>query len=297
MSRYCLFLLVQIDEFSSSSHLLTPLFLTSLPSYSSQPMVSVYTDPSIVGKVLCDEIAACARKSITEKGNFYLAVPGGSVLKLLSGLTTSAMDVDWSKVFLFYVNHKCVPMTDATATHLKAKTLFLDALKVPQKNVADLSSDNKDTKGHDSDAHNYEKKLKSCGIPISKANNLPIFDFMLIGMGKDGHIGSLYPNRNEVLQTDKWVLTVDKKTPASITLSLPIMNNAIETRIVLMVLLERFLQYFSFDYLLGLSSFTLRLHSFTQGADKAEAALIGITKSKTPTDFPVCGIKSDGTVW
>jgi hypothetical protein len=33
------------------------------------------------------------------------------------------------------------------------------------------------------------------------------------------------------------------------------------------------------------------------GADKAEAALIGITKSKTAGDFPVCGVKSAGTTW
>jgi 6-phosphogluconolactonase/glucosamine-6-phosphate isomerase/deaminase len=35
---------------------------------------------------------------------------------------------------------------------------------------------------------------------------------MLLGMGKDGHIGSLYPERKEVqfTGTDKWVLPVDK---------------------------------------------------------------------------------------
>jgi len=124
-----------------------------------------------------------------------------------------------------------------------------------------------ETKGHDTDANNYVKAMQASGLPINKASALPVFDFMLIGMGKDGHIGSLYPGRKEVGITDRWVLTVDKKTPSSITLSLPVMNNAKETRVVLM------------------------------GGDKAEAALTGITKALPATEFPVCGVKSEGTLW
>jgi 6-phosphogluconolactonase len=47
--------------------------------------------------------------------------------------------IDWKKVFLFYVNHKCVPMTDASATHFKAKGLFLDAVGIPTSNVFSLA--------------------------------------------------------------------------------------------------------------------------------------------------------------
>jgi 6-phosphogluconolactonase len=60
---------------------------------------------------------------------------------------------------------------------------------------------------------------------------LPIFDLALIGVGDDGHIGSLYPNREEVLvgsdgTSCPWVLPVEMKEPPSITLSLPVMQNA-----------------------------------------------------------------------
>lgn len=46
--------------------------------------------------------------------------------------------------------------------------------------------------------------------------------------GDDGHIGSLYPNREEVLvdQNGPWVLCVPMKDPPSITLSLPVMRGA-----------------------------------------------------------------------
>jgi 6-phosphogluconolactonase len=83
-------------------------------------------------------------------------------------------------------------------------------------------------------------------------------------MGKDGHVGSLYPDRKEVTtSTDKWVLSVDKKSPSSITLSLPVMNSSRNIRIVL------------------------------TGADKAEAALTAIEKLKSTLQFPVCGVVDD----
>lgn len=86
-------------------------------------------------------------------------------------------------------------------------------------------------------------------------------------MGKDGHIGSLYPDRKEVLSDDhsKWVLSVDKKSPSSITLSLPVMNTAKQIRVVLV------------------------------GEDKAEAANIGIMKELEPIKFPVTGVTN--AVW
>ena len=58
-----------------------------------------------------------------------------------------------------------------------------------------------------------------------------------------------------------------QKSPSSITLSLPVMNNAKEVRIVL------------------------------TGADKAEAAVTGVLKEKAAIDFPVCGISNDRSAW
>jgi 6-phosphogluconolactonase len=151
------------------------------------------------------------------------AVPGGSVLKMLGGLKELKAEIDWSKVFLFYVNHKCVPNDDASATHFKALSIFLDACPAVAHPMATAAAGV--TKGHDTDAHLYRNQIEAV-LPL--ADGLPIFDYMLLGMGKDGHIGSLYPGRKEVLMTDKhqWVLSVDKKSPSSISLSLPVMNAA-----------------------------------------------------------------------
>lgn len=235
---------------------------------SKQPMalplvtddVLVYNSLTTLENGLCEDFLACAKTEIIKKNAFFAAIPGGSVLKLLKGLTSRLNEVDWSKVFIYYVNHKCVPNDDPSATHYKAKNYFLDATKIPRNNIATLAgSDVVETKGHDTDAHLYIQKIKDV---LPQNEGLPIFDYMLLGMGKDGHIGSLYPGRKEVLNKESWVLPVDKKSPASITLSLPVINAAKNIRVVF------------------------------SGADKNEAALHAVSRSKSPSEFPVCGVQN-----
>jgi 6-phosphogluconolactonase len=218
--------------------------------------LKTFKDAEHVGASLCTDIANKAEVKIMKTGKFTIAVPGGSVLKLLEGLKKHA-EVDWSKCSLFYVNHKCVPLDSASATHWKAKDLFLSTLPIKAFPIA-----------VDDDANVvaslYADAVKA-NVPI--VDGLPQFDYMLVGVGADGHIGSLYPARDEVAVTDSLVLSVDKKTPASVTLSLPVMNAATDIRVVMM------------------------------GGDKKEAAKDAFTRAKAPKDFPVCGLRTTDITW
>ena len=157
--------------------------------------VSVYS-PTELATALVQDFLQSAEAAIKRSGAFYCAVPGGSVLKMLGGLKEHKNAIDFSKVHMFYVNHKCVPITDESATHFKAKKLFLDA--IPSLHAYPIPELVGITKGHDTDAHEYMTAMKAL---LPQNNGLPIFDYMLLGMGKDGHIGSLYPERKEVFIT------------------------------------------------------------------------------------------------
>ena len=195
------------------------------------------------GQAIRDIVTDAAKKAIEERGYFALAIPGGSILKMLSGDIPNKEE--WTtKTIIAYVNHKCVPMNDIElATHAKAKQLFLDSWGVEDYdddeiddglNVIVLDGTNDGIQ----EATSYETKLKLLSadkLPIDTTTGLPIFDLALIGVGDDGHIGSLYPNREEVLvgssdgsttSSCPWVLPVEMKEPPSITLSLPVMQNA-----------------------------------------------------------------------
>jgi len=77
----------------------------------------------------------------------------------------------------------------------------------------------------------YEKKILGLPSEVLPRNEkgTPVFDVLALGMGSDGHLGSLYPNRAEVSRRDACVLHVEQDgKPPSITLSLPVMNAAKE---------------------------------------------------------------------
>jgi 6-phosphogluconolactonase len=180
--------------------------------------VVVLPDADAVGARIRQIVQDAATAAIADHGHFMLAIPGGSILKMLMG-----SGGDWtSKTTIAYVNHKCVAMDDADlATHAKAMNLFMGEWNGCNPIIMD------GTDNGSQEAAAYQGKLEELDTLLrDDATGLPIFDLALIGVGDDGHIGSLYPNREEVLETEKWVLPVAMKLPPSITLSLPVMANA-----------------------------------------------------------------------
>ena len=193
--------------------------------------VQLYATAEDVGAAVRDVVRTAARQALKDRGHFALAIPGGSILKMLVG-TGGNDDADWTThTTLAYVNHKCVAMDDAVqATHAKATSLFLHDWKDCTTILLD------GTDNGPAEAASYHTKLQAVSTDIlpRTATGLPLFDLALIGVGDDGHVGSLYPNRDEVLvgsdatseDSIPWVLSVDMKTPPSITLSLPVMAHA-----------------------------------------------------------------------
>jgi len=146
---------------------------TSTPGSGSYPTTFVYSNDITLATAVCDDVLTIARKTINEKGKCNIAVPGGSVLKMLTGLKSHVNDIDWTKVYWFYVNHKCVPANDETSTHFKAQKYFMKELyseSLIARNVVSIELDDS-VQGHDTVAHKYENRLKEL-VPDS------VFDFM-----------------------------------------------------------------------------------------------------------------------
>jgi len=181
--------------------------------------VCIAKDSDKLAAILRQRLDAAAKVAISTRGHFALAIPGGSVLDLLKGWTP-----EWSsKAVVAYVNHKCVPSDDPkNSTHAKAVRSFLSGW--PGVTIVEPAPSNLLV---DSAAEAYADKLAA--VPeamLPCAGGLPCFDVMLLGMGDDGHIGSLHPYREEILTSGPWVLPVAKGSPASITMSLPVMTAA-----------------------------------------------------------------------
>mmetsp|Transcript_190 Transcript_190/g.572 ORF Transcript_190/g.572 Transcript_190/m.572 type:complete len:290 (+) Transcript_190:518-1387(+) len=203
--------------------------------------VTVLPDADAVGKEVWRRIDEAGKKAVAERGTFSLAIPGGSVLKMLAGTAP-----EWAEdCMLAYVNHKCVSMDDAAlATHAKARAGFLDAWDGVDVLTLGGSSDSL------AEACRYAELLELATVQklLLLAENpdsgecTPVFDMMVIGVGDDGHVGSLYPGRGEVTDDYSWVLPVDAKEPGGITLSMAVMRGASEVLVAACGVSEKYPQ-------------------------------------------------------
>ncbi|EFN58882.1 hypothetical protein CHLNCDRAFT_50406 [Chlorella variabilis] len=188
-------------------------------------VVEVCQDEAAVAQFLCDAVEAAAVAAVEQRGAFTLAIPGGSVLKALNGLAGRPA-IPWDRVRLFFVNHKTVPNDDAGSSYAKARELFLDAAGAPPEAVVTLTGSD----DAEAEAAAYGAALAAAAeaVGMERApSGAPRFDMVLLGVGADGHVGSLYPGGRATDASGAWVLAVTKaKPPASITLSLGVMNAA-----------------------------------------------------------------------
>jgi 6-phosphogluconolactonase len=171
---------------------------------------------------LAERVADWAAEALARAGRFRIAIPGGSVAGLLAeGLGgTSAGAAFWD---VFWVDERCVPADhpDSNAG-LAARQLFKQpALAGATLHPADGA------RGPAEAARAYEAELRSCFGQTQE--HWPCFDLVLLGMGEDGHVASLFPGQAALVESQRWVAPVwnaPKPPPERITLTLPVLNHA-----------------------------------------------------------------------
>ena len=181
------------------------------------------SSPKDFGDKASSIIIECAKKGITGSGKFNLAIPGGRmpipIFNSLKDRYKNNDDLDWTKFNIFWIDDRFVPH-DHNDSNYK---LFIDHFAQDAKDVNCFPIPYSDD--IDECAASYEKIIFE-NVDID-ANNMPRFDLVLIGIGDDGHIASLFPNSKELqYKGDKRILTVlDPPFPHKrITFSLDVLN-------------------------------------------------------------------------
>jgi len=144
---------------------------------------------------------------------FSIAVSGGSVAReFLSRLVR--LSLDWRHVLVFFVDERAVPPDDAESNARLAREAWLDRVPIPMANVHRMRGESLDL---EEAARSYEREMgHALGAP-------PRLDVVLLGVGPDGHVGSLFPGKPSLEESRHCVVAVHDapKPPAErLTLSL-----------------------------------------------------------------------------
>jgi 6-phosphogluconolactonase len=147
-----------------------------------------------------------ARASIADRGAFSLAIPGGSAAEVLLPALVAA-PIDWTRLSVFFVDERMVPPESADSNFRVAKESWLDKVPLSPARVHRM-------RGEDADparaARDYAAALRDT------LGDSPRLDLVLLGVGADGHVASLFPGHRLLRAWDRDVAALEDapKPPA-----------------------------------------------------------------------------------
>lgn len=127
-----------------------------------------------------------------------VAISGGSTPKLLFRILAEeyGQTIDWSQVHIFWVDERCVPPDHSESNFRMTRERLLQHIEIPNVNVHRVWGEN----DPDKEARQYSAVVEA---GLLHSNQLPIFDIILLGMGSDGHTASIFPDRLDLLSSEK----------------------------------------------------------------------------------------------
>lgn len=166
-----------------------------------------------------------ALASVKERGRFVVAVSGGSTPRLMHQVLAEEpyrSEVPWDSTFLFWVDERCVPITDENSNYGIAKRDLLDKVPLPKRQIHPMPVD----KPPDMGALEYQRVLQD--FFQSGEGQIPVFDLIFLGIGADGHTASLFPGQSALEEKKNLAVAVKGGDPDvdRLTMTYPLLNRA-----------------------------------------------------------------------
>jgi len=194
---------------------------------SSNVEIRILTTPQELFEVAAEEVVRAATEAVAQRGQFTIALSGGSTPKnLFNLLATNARTVfPWDRTYFFWSDERHVPPTDPESNYRMAEEIMLSKIPVNAGNVFRIAAENPDAAAV---AEAYEQTLRK--FFQLQPGQVPVFDLILLGVGPDGHTASLFPNTAGLQEKTRLVIAnwVDKLKANRLTMTLPVLNSARE---------------------------------------------------------------------
>ncbi len=192
-------------------------------------MLKIYQDLEEVSRNAAQILAEAAKSAVYERGRFSLVLSGGNTPRRLYELLAEPPYRDqmpWNKTHVFWGDERCVPAGDERNNAHMARQTFLDDVPIPNEQIHPIVSTLPPIKA----AEKYQDTLQEFFRGHS-----PTFDFILLGLGENGHTASLFPETPVLDEKHFWVceVYVPNLHMWRVTLTAPILNRA--RRIVFLV--------------------------------------------------------------
>jgi 6-phosphogluconolactonase len=182
-----------------------------------------------ITRLAAETFARSIAEAISARGVARVAISGGStprtVFELLANPAAPYLkQIPWDKLQLFWVDERCVPPTHEESNYHMTKAAMLDKIPLPAENIHRMEGELDPEEA----ASRYEAALRNA-FRLEGAQT-PTFDFIILGLGPDGHTASLFPHTEGLHEIARLVIAnhVLQKETWRVTLTWPVINQGRE---------------------------------------------------------------------
>ncbi len=173
--------------------------------------------PDDVASAGANFISARVTEAIAERGQFTLALSGGSTPWIMLA-KLAEQELPWDRVNVLQVDERAAPDGDPERNLVQIRQHFADRISLPTENLCAMPVGGEDLNGG---ARQYEQTL------VELAGAEPVIDVIHLGLGGDGHTASLVPGDPILEVSDCDVATTETYNGRRrMTLTYPIINRA-----------------------------------------------------------------------
>lgn len=187
--------------------------------------VSVASDEEDAQERLGRDLLTAAKQAVGARGVFHLAVSGGNTpMPFYRRLMIDPLfrDMPWSHTHLWIVDERRAPEDSDTNNFKHIHALVVEHADIPPSQVHPIPVEEEDA------ADRYERTLRET-LALDKPGEEGRLDFVILGMGPDGHTASLFPHTAALNEETRWVVDNDGPSvvpPPRVTMTYPLLNNA-----------------------------------------------------------------------
>ncbi|MBV9624491.1 MAG: 6-phosphogluconolactonase [Acidobacteria bacterium] len=188
--------------------------------------VRIFNSAAELFQGAAETICRVGLQAIRERGKYTIALSGGSTPRGLHQelVTSFRSQIPWDKVFFFWGDERHVPPDFPESNYRMARETLLSQLPISEDHVFRMRGEMADA---EIAARAYEELLRDFFRPLP--GEFPRLDFILLGMGSDGHTASLFPGTNALLEKERLAVAnwVEQHSTFRLTLTYPVLNHAL----------------------------------------------------------------------
>lgn len=189
----------------------------------------VHADPAVLAEAVAARLLVRLVDAQAARGEATVVLTGGRVAAAVYRAVAASPArhaVDWSRINLWWGDERFLPAGDGERNETQAREALTGLPLHPDRVHPMPPSDGPDGPDPEAAAARYAEQLAAAGHPAQ----LPHFDVLLLGVGEDGHVASIFPEQPAAYETRPAcaVRGAPKPPPVRISLTLPTINHAEE---------------------------------------------------------------------